>query len=117
MPRGYSRDLRERVLRAAASGMPASEIQTRFGVSVSSQQRWKRKRTQALSLEPGTSPGGPRKIPVTDEAALHAQVVAAPDATLDEHCAQWAAMGHVGVSRATMCRALRRIDLPLKKRR
>jgi len=96
--------------------MPAGEIQTRFGVSASSQQRWKRKRAQSQSLEPGRSPGGPRKIPLTDEAALRAQVAGASDATLDEHCAHWVAAGHVGVSRATMSRALRRIDLPLKKR-
>lgn len=63
MPRGYSRDLRESVLHAVASGMLAGEIQARFGVSVSRQQRYKRKHATGASLEAGTSPGGSERFP------------------------------------------------------
>ncbi len=117
MARGYSRDLRERLLRAVASGLSAGEIARTTGVSPSSLRRWKRKQVAGASLEPGTSPGGPRKIPVTDEPALRAQVATRPDATLAEYCAAWAADGHVAVSAATMSRVLTRLGLPLKKRR
>lgn len=116
MARGYSRDLRERLLLALASGLSAVEIARSTGVSPSSLRRWKRKQAAGASLAPGTSPGGPRKIPVADDPALRAQVAAHPDATLAEHCAQWTAAGHVPVSAATMSRALTRLDLPLKKR-
>lgn len=92
------------------------EVARRTGVSPSSLRRWKATRARGASLEPGTSPGGPRKIGPADEPALQAQVAAQPDATLAEHCAQWAADGQVAVSRATMSRALLRLDLPLKKR-
>lgn len=34
-----------------------------------------------------------------------------------EHCARWAEATTVTVSHATMCRALRRLDLSLTKRR
>lgn len=117
MPRGYSRDLRERLLQAMASGLSAVEIARTTGVSTSSLGRWKHKQAAGASLEPGTSPGGPRKIPVVDEPPLRAQVAARPDATLAEHCAQWAAAGHAVVSEATMSRTLARLGLPLKKRR
>jgi transposase len=48
---------------------------------------------------------------------LLTQVRAAPDATLAEHGAAWTRATGVAVSEATMCRALRRLGWPLKKRR
>lgn len=115
MARGYSRDLRERLLQALASGVSAAEIARTTGVRPSSLRRGKAKQAAGASLDPGTSPGGPRKIPVEDEPALRAQVAATPDATLAEHCRQWTAAGHVPVSLSTMGRALTRLGLPLKK--
>lgn len=86
-------------------------------VSPSSVHRYRRKAADGASLDPGTSPGGPRKIGPAQEAALGAQVAAHPDATLAEHAAMWIAAGYVPVSRATMSRTLHRLGLPLKKRR
>lgn len=117
MARGYSRDLRERLLQAVASGLAVVEVARITGVSESTIGRYKRKAAAGESLEPGTSPGGPRKIAGDEEAALRAQVAATPDATLDAHCDAWAASGHAEVSRATMSRTLMRLGLPLKKRR
>lgn len=117
MARGYSRDLRERLLQAVASGLSVVEVARRTGVSESTIGRYKRKAAAGESLEPGTSPGGPRKITSAEEDALRAQVAAHPDATLAEHCAHWATAGHAPVSHATMCRALARLGLTLKKRR
>ncbi len=117
MPRGYSRDLRERLLQAVASGLSVVEVARITGVSESTIGRYRRQEAAGASLEPGTSPGGPRMITSEEEDALRAQVAAHPDATLAEHCAMWAAAGHATVSRATMCRALKRLGLPRKKRR
>ena len=117
MARGYSRDLRERLVQAVASGLSVVEVARTMDVSPSSVHRYKRTVAAGASLEPGRSPGGPRKIGPEVEEALRAQVAAAPDATLAEHCAQWTAAGHDAVSRATMSRALHRLGLPLKKRR
>ena len=116
MPRGYSRDLRERLLAMVESGLSVAEVARRARVSESSLWRWRYKVTTGQSLDPGHSPGGPRTIGPDDAAALRAQVGATPDATLAEHCAAWAASGHRPVSVATMGRALARLGLPLKKR-
>ena len=116
MPRGYSRDLRERLLQAEALGLALVEIARTTGVSLKSLKRWKGKQVTGQSLEPGVSPGCPRKIGADEEEALAAQVAAHPDATLAEHCAQWAADGHAAVSLTTMSRALWRQDLTRKKR-
>lgn len=116
MARGYSRDLRERLLQAITSGLSVSEVARRTGVSPKSLHRWQEKQAQGRSLEPGRPTGGPRKIPPADEPALRALVAETADATLDEYRAAWAAAGHAPVSSATMSRALRRAELPLKKR-
>lgn len=117
MARGYSRDLRERLVQAVTSGLPLVEVARRTGVSPSSLRRWKAKQAVGASLAPGASPGGPRKIGATAEPALRAQVAASPDATLAEHCAQWVATGQGTVSVSTMRRALHRLGLSLKKSR
>ena len=79
MARGYSRDLRERLLQAVVSGRSVIEIAHITDVSESSIERWKHKAAAGASLDPGTSPGGPRKIPDAEKAALRAQVAAYPD--------------------------------------
>ncbi len=117
MARGYSRDLRERLVQAVASGLSVVEVARRTGVSPSSLRRWKHKAAAGTSLEPGTSPGGPRKIGLDEETTLRVQVAAHPDATLAEHGAHWVAAGHRAVSLSTMSRSLTRLGLPLKKRR
>jgi transposase len=116
MSRAYSRDLRERLLQAVASGLSVVEVARITGVSVSTIGRYKRKAAVGASLDPGRSPGGPRKIGPDDEPELRAQVAASPDATLAEHCAQWEASGHDAVSVTTMSRSLARLGLPLKTR-
>lgn len=116
MPQGYSRDLRERLLQAVASGVPMVEIERATDVSVRSIMRWKKTQQADASLEPGHSSGRPRLIGDTEAADLRAQVAAMPDATLAEHCATWDASGHRAVSTSTMCRALARLGLTPKKR-
>jgi transposase len=104
-------------VQAVASGLSVVEVARTMDVSPSSVHRYRRKAAAGASLEPGRSPGGPRKIGRAEEAALRVQVATTPDATLTEHCAAWAAAGQVAVSRATMSRTLRRLDLTRKKRR
>lgn len=114
MPRGYSRDLRERLLQARASGLTAAEITRTTGVSTRSLQRWARRQGMSESLTPGTAPGPLPKIGPDAEVPLRAQVAAQPDATLAEHCATWAAT-HPAVSVSTMSRTLQCLGLRLKK--
>jgi transposase len=117
MPRAYSPDLRERLLRAEAAGLPAAEIARTTGVSVRSLRRWRTQLATTGSLAAQPPPGRPPKIPVSDHAALVTEVLAHADATLDDHCERWELSHAVTVSRATLSRLLRKLDLPLKKRR
>lgn len=116
MPRAYSLDLRERLLQARDAGLAPVAIERTFGISTRTQRRWVPQHAQSGSVAPRTSPGRPLTIGPDDHPALRAQVAAHPDATLAEHCDQWAADTGVRVSPATMCRLLARLELPLKKR-
>lgn len=116
MPRAYSVDLREWSLRALTSGMPMAEVARLFDVSLSSLYRWRRRQAAGAGLTPGRSSGRPRAIGPRAETALRAQVAAAPDATLAEHCAQWQADQGAAVSVAAMHRAFVRLGLTRKKR-
>ena len=122
MPRPYSLDLRERLLRARDAGLSEAEVARTLGVSRRTQRRWAQRVAAGSALAADQPPGRARMIPPDAEAALREQVAAAPDATLADHCARWAAATgatgpRVRVSTATMSRTLTRLKLPLTKRR
>jgi transposase len=112
----YSSDLRERALRQVDAGRPAGEVAALFGVHRTTLLRWRQRRELGESA-PRPRPGRTPAIGRAQQPALLAQVGAHPDATLAEHCATWATATGVTVSESTMCRALRRLGWPLKKRR
>ena len=108
-------DLRERIVAAAASGAPHTEVAERFGVSVTTVRRYRRLVEQTGTVRPAAR--RPRLRLMSDEVALRAQLEASPDATLQEHCDRWAATHGVRPSEATMCRAITRLGWTRKKRR
>jgi transposase len=109
-------DLRERIVRAVAGGTPQSVVARAFGVGRATVERYARRQRETGALGPSPIPGRPAAIGEGEAAALRAQVAAAPDATLAEHCATWARERGVGVSAATMHRALARLAVTRKKR-
>lgn len=113
----YSVDLRERLLRAIDAGLSQAEAARLFGVSPATIDRWRRRQRERGSVAPSPRSGRPPVLGPAQRAALLAQVRAQPDATLAEHCSQWAAEQGVRVSTATMSRALARLGWPLKKSR
>jgi transposase len=80
-------------------------------------RRWLRQRRRTGSGRSRPRPGRARLIGPAQEDALRAQVAAQPDATLAQHCQQWATAQGVRVSRATMQRAIARLGVTRKKRR
>jgi transposase len=115
--RAYSLDLRERIVRAVASGQPTTVVAQTFGVGVATVRRYSTQQRLTGSLAPKRHLGPARRIGPADQPALLAQVQAAPDATLAEHCTTWEQTHGVRVSPPTMCRALARLGWPLKKTR
>ena len=115
----FSLDLRTRVLRACNEGVETrEEVADGFGVSRSFVQKLLRRREQGRPVAAEPHAGGPAAS--LDEAALgelRALVRGRPDMTLAELVAALRDAGRPAVSQATVCRALRRLDLPVKKSR
>lgn len=111
----YSKDLRIKVLEAVARGMPRETVADVFGVSVPSIKRWIKRRRETGDVEPKPIPGPPARKREALEGALPEQVKLNPDLTLDEHCELFEELYGVKVSNATMSRAFKRLNLPLKK--
>jgi|SRR3954453_9215118 transposase len=115
--KAYSVDLRTRVLDALDSGMPRAKAVELFQVSSGSIKRWLRLRHINGDITPQHPSGRIRIITPDQEARLRAQILAAPDASLAEHAAQWTADYGSALSSWTIARALRRIGWSRKKRR
>jgi transposase len=109
----YSLDLRQRVLAAVDEGQQTrGQIAQRFAVSTSWIRRLVQRRRATASIAPRPQRRGP--APKRDEprlARLRELVGRQPDATLAELRDRLAEP----VSLMTVCRALRRLRLPLKK--
>ena len=103
-------------MRAVDAGLTQAAVAETFGVGRATVQRYVAQRRRG-SLAPRPFPGRAALIGPTRVAALQAQVDAAPDATLAEHCARWAGDHGVRVSVATMQRAIARLGWTRKKRR
>ena len=113
----YSKDLRLGVSAGIDRGMPREEAAKTFGVSVPTIKRYLRLRRQTGGVEPKPIPGPPaRKRAVLEERLPTTQVGLNPDLTLAEHRELFEQARGVGVSTATMSRALKRLSLPLEKR-
>lgn len=114
--RAYSLDLRERIVRAVGAGTPRSVVARTFGVGRATVERYLRRQREAGSLAPRKSPGRPAVIGAAQAPALRAQLAAAADATLAEHCATWEREQGVRPSLWAMHRALARLGVTRKKR-
>jgi transposase len=115
--KGYSVDLRQRVLAAVASGMPRQDVATTFGVSMGTIKRLLHKQRQGIDLAPHAPPGRSATIAPHQYAALHAQLDAYPDATFVQHAASWNEAHGTTLSQWTLGRAIRRIGWTRKKSR
>src|SRR5262245_10492226 len=104
--RAYATDLKERLVRAVADGLPMREAARRFQVAVTTVKRAVGQERETGSLERKPIPGYPRHIGPEREAVLRARLAAAPDATVLEHGAWWAEHQGQQLSEATRWRAI-----------
>ena len=113
----YSRDLRERVLKACQDQTATqAQIGATFGISVSTIQDWLKRFEETGDVEP--LPRGREQPLIRDDQAQAVQAVVdqLPEATLAEYCDAWEQATGQRVSAPTMCRALQRFDRPRKKK-
>lgn len=119
MPKPYSMDFRQRVVDMhRRNGWTQDETAEHFGLGVATVYRWLATLRDKGTLEPLPHGGGPAPaVTVRTELALRALVEEKPDRTLRE-------LGQILGQRfkrrftpPTLCRALKRMGLTLKKSR
>ena len=114
----YSLDLRKRVLAAVDEGMSHTAAAKLYKIARASIAKWVRLRRETGALAARQPPGRPRTIGLSDSDGLRAQLTAQPDASLDAHVARWtSAHPAQPLSRATMGRAIQRLNWSRKKSR
>jgi transposase len=113
--RAYSQDLRARIMAAVGAGQPQAAVARRFGVAVATIRNYRRLQEETGGLAPRPRPGGTPEIGPTQYPALRAQLAADRDATLEQHCATWAAEQGYAVSVTTMWRTIERLGWTVKK--
>ena len=102
----YSSDFRKCVLDFISNGGSKAEASRRLGISRTCVYEWLKAQDPLASAKPG--PRGPRCL---DYQALKQHVADFPDATQNERAA------HFGVSRQGIWYALKKLNIPRKKRR
>jgi transposase len=117
MGRPYSTDLRERVLRACEIGSESSRaIARRFEISESAVRSWCRQLHEEGRREPKPHGRGFRSILDEDDGAvLRALVAEKNDGTLAEYAQAFTARTGEEISESSICRALQRHGLVIKK--
>lgn len=110
--RAYSADFRFSVVRAYENGQGSQRQLARlFGVSVSFVQNLLQHYRRTGSVRPKPHKGGSRGKIIQYLEVVDRMQRQWPDASLGEMCERLAAEVHITVSPATMCRALRRLQL------
>ena len=114
----YSIDFREKVVKAyEEENTSIRKLATRFDVSKAFVQRLLKQKKIKGHVQPGKQ-GGTLKSELDGYSTQLAQMVEKyPDATLSEYCEYWGETQNQWVSTSTMCRALQRQQLTVKKRR
>lgn len=116
MGRGYSDDLRERVVRSVAGGRSCRSTAALFGVSVATAVRWVHRHRVTGSV--AAKPQGyrhPRSL-AAERAWLLERLAAKPDVTLRGLVAELAERGVV-TSYGSVWRIVREAGITFKKRR
>ena len=114
MPKPYSQDLRERVVRAVEAGASCHEAAAAFEIGVSSAIRWVARLRQTGSV--AAKPMGGKHSPLdASKEWLLELVVAEPDLTLEEIRGRLRVRG-IKVSASSVWRFYDRHDVTFKKK-
>jgi transposase len=116
--RGYSLDLRLKVLAAVDRGIPRKEVVRTLGVSRPTLERYLSLRRQTGEIGPPRTPGRtPFGATIEERSALWRQLEENDYVTLERHCELWESEQGDRVSVPTMWRAVRKLGWTKKRGR
>lgn len=113
----YSQDLRKRVLAQAKAGKQTqAAIAQQFAVSLSTVEKWLRRRRETGKSTPRAQRHGPQRKLQNAGALIRAEIKRQPDLTLAELCERIAQATGIVANPSMMCRELQHLRLPRKKK-
>ncbi len=115
--KAYSVDLRERIFAAVRGGMSKAQAARTFEVGVTSVKRYVSLAQQGRSLEPGKSPGKQSKLGESGMRLLEEDLHERPTVTYENRARLLHRLVGIEVSKATICRAVKRMGYTRKKDR
>jgi transposase len=115
--KAYSVDLRQRIVAAVRDGMSKAEAARTFRVGATSVKRYVIRAQQGAPLEPGKAPGKESKLGHSGMKLLEEDLHARPAATYENRAELLHELLGIRVSRATICRTIRRMGYTRKKDR
>ncbi len=114
----YSQDLRDRVIAQAEAGTQTQPaIAATFAVSLSTVEKWLRRKRETGQATPQPQAHGPQRTLQSGGAVIRAAVKRQPDLTLAELGTRMAQATGIESSPSMMCRELQHLRLRRKKSR
>lgn len=113
--KGYSPDLRERIVAAVAAGQSKTAVSERFGVSRSTVKRYVKRQEQG-QLAPSKRPGRQRRLDSKGCEQLRKQVQTHHDWTLEQHAEALTKETGVEIKKSSVGNYLKRLGITHKKR-
>jgi transposase len=116
--KAYSLDLREKIVAAVLNRiMSKAQAARTFGVGATSVKRYVKLAEEGKSLRPGKAPGKKSKLDGNGIALLEEDLRARPAATYEKRANLLYDLLGVRVSKATICRTVKRLGYTRKKDR
>jgi transposase len=113
--RAYSVDLREKIVAAVRRGMPKAQAARTFGVGATSVKRYVKLAEEGKPLSPGKAPGKKSKLDGSGMKLLEEDLRVRPAVTYEKRADLLYELVGVRVSKATICRMVRRLGYTRKK--
>jgi transposase len=114
----YSVDLREKIVAAVVGhGMSKAQAARTFGVGATSVKRYVKLAEEGKPLTPGKAPGKKSKLDGSAMKLLEEDLHARPAVTYEKRADLLCKLLGVRVSKATVCRTVRRLGYTRKKDR
>jgi transposase len=113
----YSVDLREKIVAAVGRGMSKAQAARTFGVGATSVKRYVKLAEEGKSLRPGKAPGKKSKLDESGIDLLEEDLRARPAVTYEKRADLLYELLGVRVSKATICRRIKRLGYTRKKDR
>lgn len=115
--KAYSIDLREKIVAAVRRGMSKAQAARTFGVGATSVKRYVKLAEEGKPLNPGKAPGKKAKLAGSGMRLLEEDLRSRPAVTYKKRADLLYELLGIRVSKATICRMVRRLGYTRKKDR